>query len=156
MDRNNKMEMRKKQIAIALAATLSIFFIACTSQMNEPTQNNILGSWKGEGKAELIFYKDQTFTGNLIPAEFAFFPSDSFKNVKFSGSGKWILRKGASNWEVNLDFDKVTGINKNGCSFPLLVAGKNGILENQSPWYLFIWKEEEGGQQYIFTKQYKR
>jgi hypothetical protein len=28
-----------------------------------------------------------------------------------------------------------------------------GILDNNPSWYLFVWKEEEGGERYKFSKQ---
>jgi hypothetical protein len=87
----------------------------------------------------------------LIPAEFGFMPSYSLKNVKFSGSGKWLLKKGNTSWEIYLDFDKVN-VNKNGCSFPLLIAGENGVLDSKPPRYLFVWKDEEGGARIKFSK----
>lgn len=142
-----------KQVLLSLSTALSIFFQSCNSQMKEPNQGDILGTWKSSENAELIFKEDKTFTGQLIPAELGFFPADSFRNVKFSGSGKWELRKGTTHWEVNLDFIQVTNVNKNGCSFPLLIAGENGIIENKPPWYLFAWKGEEGGERYSFKKQ---
>jgi len=154
MDRNSQMEIKQSILVASIVIILSIFFQACKSQIKEqvPTSENILGTWKSSENAEVIFDKNGTFTGSLIPAEFGFFPADSFKNVKFSGSGKWTLRKGNTNWEIYLDFDKVN-INKGGCAFPLLISGESGILENKSPWYLFIWKEEEGGERYKFLKQ---
>ena len=136
---------------MVLVTLASIFSLACSNK--QPTENEILGTWRSPENAELIFKGDGTFAGNLIPAEFGFFPADSFRNVKFSGSGKWTMRKGSTHWEVYLDFDKVN-VNKNGCAFPLLIAGENGILENKPPWYLFVWKgEEEGGEKYKFLKK---
>lgn len=136
-----------KKIFIVTGLFLSILFQSCHSQMKEPNQDDFSGTWKSAENAELIFAHDGTFTGKLIPGELGFFPADSFKNVKFSGSGKWGLKKGSVNWEINLDFDKVSVPNKNGCEFPLLIANKNGT------WYLFAWKEEEGGERYSFIKQ---
>jgi hypothetical protein len=143
-----------KEVIVGFGTVLLIFFQSCNgNQMNEPTRTDFLGTWKSADQAKLVFNNDGTFMGELIPATLGFFPADSFVNVKFSGSGKWALRKGNSNWEVNLDFDKVSGVNKSGCSFPLLIAGKNGVLENKKPWYLFAWKEEEGGERYSFIQQ---
>lgn len=131
-----------------------VIFSILSESCNTPklTQDDIIGSWKSSEGALLVLNQDGTFTGKFIPAEFGFFPPDSFRNIKFNGSGKWALKKGASNWEVNMNFDKVTGIDKNGCSFPLLVAGENGLLDNKPPWYLFVWYDEEGGARYKFTR----
>lgn len=139
-----------------LVGLLSILFHSCNSSENELTQNEIIGTWVSSDKAEFVFNGDGTFTGNLIPAEFCFFPIDTFRNVKFSGSGKWELRKGegVADWEVYLNFSMVDVKGKNGCVFPLLVGGKKDIMENKPPWYLFVWKGEEGGDRYEFHKEH--
>jgi hypothetical protein len=59
------------------------------------------------------------------------------------------------NMEVYLDFNKVS-VNKNGCAFPLLIARSSDKSENKSPWYLFVWKEEEGGERYEFLKELQK
>lgn len=151
MERNNKMEIRK--LILCLGASLLLVLQSCNTQMQKPIQNYFFGTWKSAENAELIFNNNGTFIGINLPAELGFFPADSFRNIKFGGSGKWILKKGNTNWEINLDFDKVSGINKNGCSFPLLIAGRRGIMDNKPPWYIFAWKEEEGGERYKFLKQ---
>jgi hypothetical protein len=140
---------------VIMGTILALFFNSCNSNSQEKkiSQIDVIGTWRSSEKAELIFKNNGVFIGSQIPAEFGFFPADSFANIKFSGSGKWELKKGASHWEIMLDFTKVTGVDKNGCSFPLLIAGENGILENKPPWYLFAWMEEEGGERYKFFKR---
>lgn len=133
-----------------LIAIFSLLMQACGGK--ELSQNDIIGKWESVEKSELVFNQDGTFTGKSIPVKFGFMPSDSLTSDKFSGSGKWLLKEASPNWEVELDFDKVT-VNKNGCSFPILIAGENGILDNKPPWYLFLWKEEEGGERYKFVKK---
>ena len=135
---------------MGLVAIFSSLLQACGGK--EPTRSDIIGRWESAGNAEFIFNRNGTFTGKLVPSEFGFMPSDSLQNVKFNGNGKWELRKGSSHWEVYVDFDKVS-VNKNGCAFPLLIAGENGVLDNKPPWYLFVWKEEEGGERYKFIKK---
>ncbi len=124
---------------------------ACGGYSKGPTQNDIIGSWRNPDGAEFVFNTDGTFSGKRIPTKLGFMTTDSLKNKKFNGSGKWVLRKGSTHWEVNVDFDKVDN-GKNGCVFPLLISRENEVLENQPPWYLFIWEEEEGGERYKFSK----
>lgn len=138
-----------------LVGILSMLFHSCKSSEKGLTQNDLIGTWVSSENAEFIFNGDGTFTGSQIPAEFGFFPIDTFRNVKFNGSGKWELRKaeGAIDWEVYLNFNKVDVKGKNGCVFSLLVGGEKGIMENKPPWYLFVWKGEEGGERYEFHKK---
>ena len=141
--------MRHKSIFVG--AMLSIFVQACSSE-RAPTHNDIVGTWMSSDKAELVFNIDGTFTGDSIPTRFGFVPFDSIVDRKFSGAGKWTLRKGQAQWEVYLEFNKVS-VRKNGCAFPVLISGKNGIFENNPPWYLFLWQGEEGGDRYTFDKK---
>jgi len=139
-----------KGTMIYLMVIVSLFLQASCGR--EPVCNDIIGIWKNPDGAEFIFDKNGAFSGKKIPSQFGFMPIDSLKNKNFNGSGKWTLKKGSANWEVYVEFDKVS-VNKNGCAFPLLLAGENGILANKPPWYLFVWKEEEGGERYKFAKQ---
>jgi hypothetical protein len=139
-----------KHILIVIAVMLSIFFQSCSSK--EPDQNDIIGAWVSSDKAELVFNKDGSFIGDSIPTRFGFMASDSITQRRFSGSGKWTLRKGQAQWEVYLDFNQAS-VGKNGCAFPVLISGSNGVLENNPPWYLFLWQEEEGGQRYEFKRK---
>lgn len=135
---------------IAIGAILSIFLEACNG--NNPHRNDIIGSWISSDKAELIFNENGSFTGDSIPTKFGFMASDSIAQRRFSGSGKWTLRKGQAQWEVYLDFDHAS-VGRNGCAFTVLISGEKGILENNPPWHLFLWQEEEGGQRYEFRKK---
>jgi len=134
---------------IKLIAMLSILLQACGGK--EPTQNDVVGKWKSANGAEFVFNEDGTFTAKQIPTEFGYMPSDSLQNMKFDGSGKWKFKKENAYWEAYVDFDTVN-VNKT-CTFPLLIAGENGVLDNKPPWYLFVWKGEEGGERYKFSKQ---
>jgi hypothetical protein len=139
-----------KRVLIAIGVTLSIFFQACNAKT--PTRDDVIGVWISSDNAVLVLNKDGTFTGDSIPTRFGFIAIDSITQRKFSGSGNWTFRKGQAQWEVYLDFNQAT-VGKNGCAFPVLIAGENGILENNPPWYLFLWQEEEGGQRYEFKRK---
>ncbi len=134
---------------INVIVILSFLLQACGGQL--PTQKDVPGKWESAKGSEFIFNENGTFTAKSIPTEFGFLPSDSLQNIKFDGVGKWEFRKGNSDWEVSVDFDK-TSVDKT-CTFPLLIAGEKGILDNKPPWYLFVWKGEEGGERYSFRKQ---
>jgi hypothetical protein len=135
---------------IKLFTILSFLLQACSSK--KPIQDDIVGRWKTSDGAGFQFNKDGSFTAKSFPAEAVFHLDSQFTNVKFDGSGKWMLGKGDGQWEVYLDFQQVSN-NKCKSSFPLLIAGKKGVLDNKPPWYLFVWKEEEGGDRYEFAKQ---
>jgi hypothetical protein len=140
---------RKQMKIINLLAMLSFLLLACGGQ--EPSQNDVVGKWESPDGAEFIFNKDGTFTAKQIPTEFGYMPSDSLQNMKFNGSGKWEFKKENSYWKTYVDFDKVN-VNKT-CTFPLLISGESGVLENKPPWYLFVWKGEEGGERYKFVRK---
>jgi len=139
-----------------VVAMLSILFQACNNdnEVKDTMQIDIVGSWKSSDGAMLIINKDSTFTGKSLPAEFfSFFTSkQEVQGKKVEGSGKWKIEKGQGFKKVKLDFRKMNNENIYG-NYSVLIAGKNGILENKPPWYLFVWKEEEGGERYEFLKQ---
>jgi hypothetical protein len=37
--------------------------------------------------------------------------------------------------------------------YSVLISGEKGVAENKPPWYLFVWKDEEGGDRYKFIKK---
>jgi hypothetical protein len=133
-----------------LVAIISLLLQACGGK--EPLRSDIIGTWKGSDGAMFVFNEDGTFTEKSFPAEFVLLPKNKYKNVIFDGSGKWLIRKGSSNWEVYVDFKQVSD-KKCSSAFPLLIAGENGALDNKPPWYLFVWKEEEGGERYKYLKK---
>ena len=142
-----------KQTLIGFGAMLSMFFQACNSQMNEPTQSDILGNWVSSDGAMLEFNKDSSFIGKSLPDEyFTFALKKDAEGKRVSGSGKWELEKGQGFKEVKLTFIKMKDEDIYGF-YSILVSGENGILDNKPPWYLFEWKEEEGGERYEFIKQ---
>ncbi|MGN6713894.1 hypothetical protein [Anaerocolumna jejuensis] len=143
-----------KRVIIITVLMLPIIFQACNSnsQVKDPKQIDVVGTWENPDGAMFIFKEDGTFSGTSFPAEFVLLPRDEYKNVRFDGNGKWALRKGNTNWEVFIDFKQVSD-KRCSSAFPLLIAGESGILENKPPWYLFVWKEGEGGERYEFLKQ---
>jgi hypothetical protein len=134
---------------INLIAMLCFLLQACGDK--EPTKDDVVGTWKNPDGAEFVFNKDGTFRAQQIPTGLGYMASDSLQNRKFDGSGKWEFKKENSYWEAYVDFEKAN-VNKT-CTFPLLIAGENGVLETKPPWYLFVWKGEEGGERYKFSKQ---
>ena len=139
-----------KYLSISVGIILLIFFQSCSGKA--PVREDVLGAWMSSDSAVLVLNKDGTFTGDSIPTRFGFIAIDSITQRKFSGSGNWTFRKGQAQWEVYLDFNQAT-VGKNGCAFPVLIAGENGVLENEPPWYLFLWEGEEGGQTYGFKRK---
>jgi hypothetical protein len=139
-----------KRTIIKLFIMLSFLLQGCEGQ--KPAREDIVGKWKSPDGAVFEFDKDGSFIAKSFPAEVVFHLDRQFTNIRFDGSGKWVLRKGDTHWEIYLDFQQVS--NKECKSvFPLLISGENGTLENKPPWYLFVWKGEEGGERYIFKKQ---
>ena len=125
-------------------------FASCTTP--SPTNKDVIGTWKGENGAEISFKEDGTFTGKSIPAEYILLPPEDYKNIQFSGRGDWELRSGPSNWEVYIEF-RETSDKRCLSAFPLLLWGEKGILQNKPPWYLFLWKEEEGGERFALHRE---
>ena len=142
--------MEGRQIILNVVAIFSLLLQACGGK--EPTKQDVIGTWKSIDGAIFILKKDGTFTEKSFPIEFVFQLQPGFKDVRFDGSGKWELKKENSYWEVYLDFEQVSN-EKCRSAFPLLISGENGILENKPPWYLFVWKGEEGGDRYKFIKK---
>ena len=132
-----------------LITVFSFFLQACSG--SEPTRNDIIGVWKSSDGGVFVFNDDGTFTEKYFPAGFVLLPKNEYADVRFDGSGNWLLRRGNSNWEIYIDFQHVSD-KRCSTAFPLLIAGANGILDNKPPWYLFVWKEEEGGDRYKFNK----
>lgn len=144
-----------KQLIVA-TAVLSILFQACNSnsKVKESAQIDVVGAWKNSDGAIIELNKDSTFIGKSLPAEFfTFFTSkQEVQGKKIDGSGRWRIEDGQGFKEVKLDFRKMNNENIYG-NYSVFIAGKTGVLENKSPWYLFVWKEEEGGERYEFLKQ---
>jgi len=139
-----------RYITIIAVSILAFFFHACSGK--DPQYNEVVGTWTNPDGATVVLVDNGEFTAKSFPAEYVLLPKDSFRNQKFDGSGKWTLRKGQAQWEVYLDFNRFSN-QKYACSFPLLVSGEKGVLENEPPWHLFLWKGEEGGERYTLDKK---
>ncbi len=117
-----------------------------------PTREEIIGTWRSSDGAMFEFRKDGSFTGQSLPGEKIFSPSDEFKNIKFNESGKWDIKYLHDRWVVNLRFDKSPSLKK-GYDTRILISGSNGILENKPPWHLFAWiGDPDNGNRYKFEK----
>ena len=140
-----------KQILLFVGILFTLFD-SCSSRGKGISKNDISGTWKSTDGAVFVFEDDGTFAAKSISADFVLFPRDEYKNLKINGTGKWVLRKGSNNEEVYVEFMEVDD-KKLKCAFPLLIAGENGFFENKPPWYLFVWKGEEGEARYEFQKK---
>lgn len=131
---------------------LSLLLQACGGQ--NPTQMDIIGKWESSDGASFSFTKDGEFSGTFLPGQyFTFFTSEKeVQGKRIEGKGHWKLTKGQQFTEIRLSFDTINQQPILGL-YTLLMAGKNGILDNKPPWYLFVWEEEEGGERYKFTKR---
>lgn len=117
--------------------------IGCFSD-SPPTKSELVGKWKGSDCTYLILEENGTFTAKGLSKETATSFSISSANSVFSGSGNWKIQMGQGFWEVRLDFKEINRDFHNNGFYTLLVSGNNK-LENKSPWYLFVWADEEGG-----------
>lgn len=140
--------MIKARFIISIITIL--LFQGCSKTI--PTENDIVGKWVNSDNAKLEFNADGTFDGESLPGEKIFFPSEEFKNKRFNGNGKWTLKEGQGWWEITLNFKQVS-TRKDGFHTKILISGSGGFLENNPPWYLFVWEGEEGGQRYKFSKE---
>ena len=135
-----------------LNAIVMFSFLLQACGAKEPNRSDVIGTWKSSDGSEVILNSDGTFKEKSFPAELVLLQKDRYKNIRFDGIGKWEFKNENSYWEVYLDFEQVSDSNCRS-AFPLLIAGKNGFLDNKPPWYLFVWKGEEGGERYKFYRK---
>ncbi len=127
-----------------------IFLSGCKSE--NPTTDSIVGVWYAEDGAIIAFAKDGTFfIENLLGNKFLPF-SDDYIEKRFNETGKWKLIKEQGNWMVFLYLKKSNKLPL-GCVTQIFISGSKGILENQPPWYLYLWEGEEGDARYKFSKK---
>lgn len=127
-----------------------ILFTGCKSE--NPTADNIVGKWVTKDGAIFQFDKEGTFsTQNLPKDKFLPFP-EKYADTLFSETGKWEMKNEQGRWIVLLYFKKSENLPL-GCATQIYISGSKGIMENQPPWYLFFWENEEGGPRYTFTKK---
>jgi hypothetical protein len=146
MERNYKVEKLKIMILLA-----SMTFIGC--KINNPQIDDIVGTWIANDSAKFIFLRDGKFFASRLPRNVTYFPDDQIINKKFNGYGEWTLNNEGGTYKIKLDFYKTNNL-KTGYATQILISGSTGFLENDPPWYLFEWKTEEGGDRYIFKKQF--
>lgn len=131
---------------ILFFAFLLILFHACSN--NETVQTDISGTWANPDGAMFIFSKDSSFVGKQLPAEyFTFFTIKAeVEGKRINGSGVWKIADGQGYKEVKLTFRKRDGQD--------IYASYSAYIADEKPSpNLFVWKEEEGGERYKFTKQ---
>ena len=137
------------KIIYILSFSVMILFTGCKSE--NPSLNNIVGKWVANDGAIIQLYKDGRFsTINLPKDKFLPFP-DKYKDILFSESGNWKMKKEYDRWTVFLYFEKSEKLPL-GCATQVFIAGE-GVLENQPPWYLFSWEGEEGSFRYKLLKK---
>lgn len=141
-----------KRIIQFIILILAAIFQGCMG--TDPKKDEMVGKWVSSDGATLSIDNEGTFRGEALPAEhFSFYANKKdVTEKKVSGAGKWRLEKGQRFWEIKLDFEEINGVRKGGSYF-VLVSGSTGILENNPPWYLFEWVEDEGGQRYKFERK---
>jgi hypothetical protein len=146
---NSAMEIKKIFSGIFF---LWMVFASCANK--QPTLKELAGTWVSEDGAVLELNEDSSFVGKMLPAQyFTFFIyKKEIEGKKINGSGKWKLQNGSGFREVNLNFVWMDGGNLYG-NYSVLISGEGGIFKNKPPWYLFLWREEEGGERYKFHKQ---
>lgn len=127
------------------------FFQGCLGSI--PSRDEMVGSWMSSDSAKLIIFQDGTFTSRSLPAEyFSFYvKKQEVIGKKIDGKGKWKLENDQGSWEVKLEFEEINKTRELGFYF-VLVARNNSIIEQKPSWYLFLWKQEEGGDRYKFKK----
>lgn len=129
------------------------FVISCNYKGEAVDATSIVGKWKGDSStAQFDFLPDGRCVVNSVPADLVFFPPNEFRKKLFSGQGEWSFKKGSQFAQVFIRLNSISGIDKNGVSFTLYVAGRKGLLDNKPPWYLFMWEEEEGGNRIEFSR----
>ncbi len=142
------MRTYKNIIKIVLSVCFALCLASCTNK--SPADEEIYGVWKNKEVGSFTFRKDHTFSGtNLKSGIFLFQPQNP--NKLFNGMGTWKLQKEDGYWEIELYFNSYS-IGDDKILYHLLIGGENGILENKRPWYLYVWKDEEGGERIIFKK----
>jgi len=140
-----------KTLVLIIVVLLILLSQRCTKP--SPSKAELIGTWESPDGALFIFKDDGKFIGKSLPAYMFSFTSED--GAKVDGSGRWEIDdeygpwKNGS-WKVNLRFvyeDATTG------SYYIYIEGSNGFFADAPPWYLFRWKEEEGGERYIFRKK---
>jgi len=139
----------KKMINI-ISITVMVLFSGCKSE--NPTVESIVGGWVAENGAVIELFKDGTFSTENLTGDKIFPYENEYKGKAFTEKGTWKIGDDKGLWVVYLYFKKSVNLPK-GYSTQILISGSKGIMENQPPWYLFLWEGEEGGSRYKFSKK---
>lgn len=139
----------KKMINI-FSITVMVLFSGCKAE--NPTVESIIGSWVAKDGALIELIKDGTFSTENLTGDKIFPYENEYKGVVFNEKGTWKIGNDQGTWVVHLFFKKSDALPK-GYATQILVSGSKGIMENQPPWYLFLWEGEEGGSRYKFSKK---
>jgi hypothetical protein len=147
MDRNCKM------VKLVIGVSM-LFMIFASCNEGKPSEDELIGSWISWDSAIIQINKGGEFTCQRLPAEYFSFqiPGSTEQRQKIQGYGKWRLERNDYQWEIKLDFQVMNNASKSGF-YSVFISGSKGLLENQGPWYLFVWKGEEGGERYEFFKK---
>lgn len=130
-----------------LIITLQVLLLACNE--SPPKESEIVGDWLGADNAKFSVARDGSFFAENLPADI-FFIEPKLRGSKFEGTGSWIIRKGQSQWEMYLHFNKVS-LDFKGYEIPLLLDKEQ--ISGDAQWYIFLWKEEEGGERFELHKK---
>jgi len=113
-----------------------------------PEKEDIIGKWVAQTGAELNFYADSSFSGQLLPG--GIFWTSDYVGQAFDGSGTWKIQKGAGFWELRIIFNQTTlsGMESGFGNYILLSK------EGTESWYLFKWMDNDvGGNRFKFIRQ---
>jgi hypothetical protein len=131
--------MEIKHVLIALSF---LCLTACTG--HKPELSSMSGRWIDDRGGSLILNSNGTFQVQSIPSTFFFHLSVP----TFKGRGIWELKEDSGSWEILLHFNQIED-NRNVA----YEATINVAEESKRKFYLFVWKEEEGGERYKFKKR---
>lgn len=136
--------MKIRMLKILFRGLMPLVFWGCRTENIRPSE--IWGTWRSNDSASFVFKDDNTFSGDELPARyFTFYTLESqVRNKRVNGSGTWEITKDQNNLQVDLHFKNLDDKNING---------HYSVLISDSPRYLYVWKEEEGGERYIFKKK---
>jgi len=131
---------------------LAAFVFLQSCRGDSPKPEEIWGTWVATNGAELNLKQNGTFSAKELPGELFLGKGTSQRTIE--GNGAWKIEKDQGSWQVTLEITEKR-INEKDVTeiMHILISGSKGALENEPPWYLFVWKGEEGGDRYKFIKK---
>lgn len=139
-----------KKITNLIALVITFLFQGCTGQ--EIARSEIAGIWIAKDGGKFTFSEDGTFKVEPLSGSKFFSGFDKYENKTFSETGKWELKENHGRQVVALNIDRSETL-QSGFSTQFEISGE-GILENNSPWYLFVWiGDPDNMNKYKFEKQ---